>query len=73
MLEKFAKPHSAYVVSVMLRGFANFSSIAIQIGGIGALAPERRADLAKLGVRAMVGGLIACYLTANLVGLLIEG
>ena len=53
-----------------LCGFANFSSIAIQIGGIGALAPTRRADLARLGLRAMFGGLIACYLTATVVGIL---
>jgi CNT family concentrative nucleoside transporter len=54
-----------------LCGFANFSSIAIQIGGIGALAPERRGELAALGVRAMVGGLLACYLTATVVGVLL--
>lgn len=54
-----------------LCGFANFASIAIQIGGIGALAPERRSDLARLGLRAMVGGLLACYLTATVVGVLI--
>jgi CNT family concentrative nucleoside transporter len=53
-----------------LCGFANFSSIAIQIGGIGALAPERRGELAALGLRAMVGGLLACYMTATVVGLL---
>jgi CNT family concentrative nucleoside transporter len=53
-----------------LCGFANFSSIAIQIGGIGVLAPERRQDLARLGLRAMVGGLLTCYLTATVVGLL---
>jgi CNT family concentrative nucleoside transporter len=54
-----------------LCGFANFSSIAIQIGGIGALAPERRAELAALGLRAMIGGLLACYMTATVVGILI--
>jgi concentrative nucleoside transporter, CNT family len=53
-----------------LCGFANFSSIAIQIGGIGALAPERRGELAALGLRAMVGGLLACYMTATVVGML---
>jgi len=53
-----------------LCGFANFSSIAIQIGGIGALAPERRGELAALGLRAMIGGLLACYMTATIVGLL---
>lgn len=53
-----------------LCGFANFASIAIQIGGIGALAPERRGDLAALGFRAMIGGLLACYMTACVVGIL---
>jgi CNT family concentrative nucleoside transporter len=54
-----------------LCGFANFSSIAIQVGGIGSLAPERRADMAKLGLRAMIGGLLASYLTATIAGILI--
>ena len=54
-----------------LCGFANFASIAIQVGGIGSLAPERRADMAKLGVRAMIGGLLASYLTATIAGILI--
>ncbi len=64
-------PRSVTLTTYALCGFANFSSIAIQIGGIGALAPERRKDLAKLGLRAMVGGLIACYLTATVVGILV--
>jgi CNT family concentrative nucleoside transporter len=54
-----------------LCGFANFSSIAIQVGGIGSLAPERRGDMAKLGLRAMIGGLLASYLTATIAGMLI--
>jgi CNT family concentrative nucleoside transporter len=54
-----------------LCGFANFSSIAIQVGGIGSLAPERRAEMAKLGFRAMIAGLLACYLTSTIAGLLI--
>jgi len=58
------------LASYALCGFANFSSIAIQIGGIGALAPERRAELASLGLRAMIGGLLSCYMTAAIVGLL---
>ncbi len=62
----------AFILSTYaLCGFANFSSIAIQIGGIGALEPSRRGDLAKLGLRAMVGGLLACYQTAALVGLIL--
>jgi CNT family concentrative nucleoside transporter len=64
-------PRSATLITYALCGFANFSSIAIQIGGIGSLAPDRRADLARLGVRAMVGGLLACYLTACVAGILI--
>jgi CNT family concentrative nucleoside transporter len=65
-------PRSVTLTTYALCGFANFSSIAIQIGGIGALAPERRKDLAKLGLRAMAGGLIACYLTATVVGVLLR-
>jgi concentrative nucleoside transporter, CNT family len=63
---------SFVLATYALCGFANFSSIAIQIGGIGALAPNRRGDLARLGGRAMLGGLIACYLTATVVGILID-
>jgi CNT family concentrative nucleoside transporter len=63
---------SFILATYALCGFANFSSIAIQIGGIGALAPNRRGDLARLGWRAMLGGLIACYLTATVVGILID-
>jgi CNT family concentrative nucleoside transporter len=64
-------PRSITLSTYALCGFANFSSIAIQIGGIGALAPERRPDLARLGLRAMLGGLLACYLTATIVGILL--
>ena len=64
-------PRSFTLATYALCGFANFSSIAIQIGGIGSLAPDRRGDLARLGLRAMVGGLLACYLTATVVGVLI--
>lgn len=62
---------SFVLATYALCGFANFGSIAIQIGGIGALAPSRRGDLAQLGVRAMIGGLLASYLTAALVGIII--
>ncbi|HYR59183.1 MAG TPA: nucleoside transporter C-terminal domain-containing protein, partial [Chthoniobacteraceae bacterium] len=62
---------SVTLASYALCGFANFASIAIQIGGIGALAPERRHDLARLGLRAMIAGLIACYLFAAVVGVLL--
>ena len=64
-------PRSVILASYALCGFANFSSIAIQIGGIGALAPSRRGDLARLGLRSMVAGLLACYLFAAVVGVLI--
>ena len=54
-----------------LCGFANFSSIAIQIGGIGSIAPNRKSDLAKIGLKAMLGGAIASWLTATIAGILI--
>ncbi len=63
-------PRSVTIATYALCGFANFASIAIQIGGIGALAPNRRAELAKFGMRAMVGGLLACYMMATIAGLL---
>jgi CNT family concentrative nucleoside transporter len=59
------------IATYALCGFANFSSIAIQVGGIGSLAPERRGDMAKLGVRAMIGGVLATYLTATIAGILL--
>ena len=54
-----------------LCGFANFGSIAIQIGGIGGMAPNRRSDIAKLGIKAMIGGSIAAFMTATIAGALI--
>jgi concentrative nucleoside transporter, CNT family len=59
------------ILTYALSGFANFGSIGIQIGGIGGIAPERRADLARLGVRAMLGGTLACCMTACIAGVLI--
>lgn len=59
------------ILTYALCGFANFSSIAIQIGGIGAMAPERRQDLARLGFRAMLAGLLASYMTACVAGILV--
>jgi len=64
-------PRSYAIATYALCGFANVASIAIQVGGIGSLAPERRGDMAKLGVRAMIGGLLACYLTATIAGILL--
>lgn len=59
------------IATYALCGFANFSSIAIQIGGIGGMAPERRGDLAKLGLRAMFGGALASWMTAAIAGMLV--
>jgi CNT family concentrative nucleoside transporter len=53
-----------------LCGFANFSSIAIQIGGIGGIAPDRRSDLAKFGLKAVLGGSLATFMTATIAGVL---
>jgi concentrative nucleoside transporter, CNT family len=63
-------PRSFTIATFALCGFANFSSIGIQIGGIGALAPERRNDLAKFGVRAMMAGTMANLMSASIVGIL---
>lgn len=65
------EPRSILIATYALCGFANFSSIGIQIGGIGSLAPNRRSDLARLGFRALIGGFIATCLTATLAGILI--
>ena len=59
------------IASFALCGFANISSIGIQLGGIGALAPERRHDLARLGVRALLAGTLANYLSACIAGVLL--
>ncbi|MES2387153.1 MAG: nucleoside transporter C-terminal domain-containing protein [Bacteroidota bacterium] len=64
------QPKTQMIVSFAICGFANFSSIAIQVGGIGQLAPERRKDLAQLGFRALIAGTLASYLSATLAGLL---
>lgn len=64
-------PRSFMIATYALCGFANFSSIAIQVGGIGSLAPERRSEMAKVGFRAMMGGLLAAYMTASLAGFLL--
>lgn len=62
---------SQIMATYMLCGFANFASIGIQIGGISALAPERRSDLAKVALKAMIGGAIASAMTAVIAGLLL--
>ena len=58
------------IVSIAICGFANFSSVGMQIGGIGAIAPSRRADLAKLGLRALFCGTMASYLSATIAGII---
>jgi CNT family concentrative nucleoside transporter len=64
-------PKSFTIATFALCGFANFSSIGIQIGGIGALAPNRRHDLARLGLRAMLAGTLANFITASIAGFLL--
>jgi len=64
-------PRSFTIASFALAGFANFSSVGIQIGGIGALAPTRKGDLAKLGLRAMLAGTLANFMSATIAGILL--
>jgi concentrative nucleoside transporter, CNT family len=64
-------PRSFTIASFALAGFANFSSVGIQLGGIGALVPERKHDLARLGLRAMLAGTLANFLSATIAGILI--
>ncbi|MGH7446675.1 MAG: NupC/NupG family nucleoside CNT transporter, partial [Longimicrobiales bacterium] len=64
-------PRSVVIATYALCGFANFSSIAIQIGGIGGIAPSRRSDLARIGLRAMIAGSLAAFMTATIAGILI--
>jgi CNT family concentrative nucleoside transporter len=66
-------PRSELIATFALCGFANFGSVAILIGGVGGMAPERRHDLARLGLRAMVCGTLASYLAASLVGVMHGG
>ncbi len=70
-LKETLDPKTIAITSFALCGFANFSSVAIQIGGIGELAPSRRSDLAKLGFKALIAGTLASYLSATLAGLLL--
>lgn len=64
-------PKSVLIATYALCGFSNFSSIGIQIGGIGALAPSQRKNLTEMGIMALVGGSIACFLTAVIAGMLV--
>jgi len=63
-------PKGLTIVTIAICGFANFSSVGMQIGGIGAIAPERRADLARLGMRALLCGTLASYLSATIAGIM---
>jgi CNT family concentrative nucleoside transporter len=67
----YIQPRSVIIVAYALCGFANFSSIAIQIGGIGGMAPERRHDLSRIGLLSMIGGGISSLMTACVVGVLL--
>ena len=71
MAGAFVEQKSIIIATYILCGFANFASIGIQIGGIGALAPNKRADLSKLGILALIGGTVASLFTAVIVGMLI--
>ena len=64
-------PRSFTIASFALAGFANFSSVGIQLGGIGALVPDRKHDLARLGIRAMLAGTLANFLSATIAGILL--
>jgi CNT family concentrative nucleoside transporter len=64
---------SIIIATYALCGFANFASIGIQIGGIGAIAPGQRKTLSQLGIRALIGGTIACLFTATIAGVLVRG
>jgi len=70
-LREALDPRSFTIATFALCGFANFSSIGIQIGGIGSLAPNRRHDLARLGMRAMFAGTLANFMTATIAGFLL--
>jgi CNT family concentrative nucleoside transporter len=66
----FSNPKSIIMATYILCGFANFSSIGIQIGGIGALAPTRRVLLSQLGVRALIAGTLASLMSATIIGMI---
>jgi CNT family concentrative nucleoside transporter len=65
-------PRSFTIATFALCGFANLSSIGIQIGGIGALAPNKKGELARLGIRAMLAGTMANLMSASLVGIMLR-
>ena len=67
----FVQEKSVIIATYILCGFANFASIGIQIGGIGALAPKRKSDLSKLGLIALLAGTFASLFTAVIVGMIL--
>ena len=67
----FISQKSKIIATYALCGFANFASIGIQLGGIGAIAPNRKTVLAEFGIKALIGGTIACFLTATIAGMLV--
>ena len=69
---KFLSDRTTIIASYALCGFANFASIGIQLGGIGAIAPERKKDLSKIVFKAMIGGALASWLTASIAGIMIS-
>jgi CNT family concentrative nucleoside transporter len=71
-LKEQLSPRSFTIATYALCGFANFGSIAIQIGGVSTLAPSRRSDFARFGLRAMIGGALATFMTATIAGILID-
>jgi CNT family concentrative nucleoside transporter len=70
-LKQVLEPRSFTIATFALCGFANLSSIAIQIGGIGSLAPDRKHDLARLGMRAVIAGTLANFISACIAGMLL--
>ena len=71
LAENAISDRTAIIASYALCGFANFASIGIQLGGIGGIAPSRRKDLAKIGMKAMIAGALASWLTATLAGIIV--
>ncbi len=71
-LQNVMSPKAVMIASFAICGFANFASVGMQIGGIGELAPERRGDLVKLGMKALLCGTLASYLSASIAGLLMS-
>ena len=70
-LKATMSPRTTMIATYALCGFANFSSIGIQLGGIGSMAPGRKGDLAAIAMKAMLGGALASWLTACIAGLIL--